>query len=67
MSQRPGFIVQVDQPTENGGVSPNAFRPFVSVQIRVHAPFLCRGSEVREALSEAFNQALDQIEGQVWR
>lgn len=67
MSSRPGFIIDHRVRTDNGGVSPNAYVAQVSVQLRVNAPPLCRRSEVREAICEAFNQALDQLEQEAWQ
>lgn len=37
MAQRPGFLVSMVVPCD-GGESPNAFVPQVTVEIRVHAP-----------------------------
>jgi hypothetical protein len=67
VSQRPGFIVDERRGTQHGGISPNAFMPYITVQVRLHAPPLCTRSEVVAALSEAYMEALDKIEEGPWR
>ena len=56
MSRRLGFVVRVDHESD-GGVSPNAYVPFVTVEVRVFYPPRATRDELDSALQDAFQQA----------
>lgn len=61
MSHRESAIVTHRVYTENGGVSPNAYVPEITVQIRVHFPPLVTDVELQMAFAEAVTQARRKI------
>jgi len=61
MAARKGLLAQVFQPCD-GGVSPNAFVPAITVDVRVHfPPFTATEDEVRSAMTEAVAQMHQRI------
>lgn len=59
MAQRPGFLVSKVVGVD-GGVSPNAYVPAVTVEIRVHYPPLQIG-RVEQILADAYAEAMDEL------
>lgn len=66
MGSRPGFIVDQRHPAD-GGISPNAYAPWISVQVRCHFPPRATRGQVINALSEAYLEALEEVETHPWR
>ena len=60
MSGRPGIVASAYVPAD-GGESPNAFKPFVSAEIRCHWPPLATDEQIRQAIDDAMHDALRQI------
>lgn len=60
MSARPGIIASAYVPAD-GGESPNAFKPFVTAEIRCHWPQLATDHEIGKALDDAMHDAFRQI------
>ena len=59
MSARPGINVSVKHKA-NGGVSPNAYIPFITAEVRCFWPPLATEAEVEAALGEAFESAITE-------
>lgn len=57
MSRRRGRTTTVVVPTD-GGESPNAYNPHITVEIRVFAPPHAPVPEVVDALNDAYREAL---------
>ena len=60
MSQRPGFVVDHQVPAD-GGVSPNAYVPVISVQVRCNWPPRATYEQVIEALGAAMGKAMAEL------
>lgn len=59
MSARPGVLVTVREAAD-GGVSPNAYVPMVSVEVRAFWPPKSEPEAVEEAIQRAADQAIDE-------
>lgn len=62
MSARANITVSHKTPCD-GGVSPNAYIPWITTEIRMHfPPTTVTADELREALDRAYAEALRKIE-----
>ena len=61
MSSRPGVQLTVRREAE-GGEHPNRYIGLVSAHVRVYWPPLVDIDEIRYALGEAYEKALDEID-----
>jgi hypothetical protein len=57
VSRRRGRTTTRVVPTD-GGVSPNAYNPNITVEIRVFAPPHCPSNEVVDVLNDAYREAV---------
>jgi hypothetical protein len=57
MSSRPGIVASIRNPTENAGVSPNAFVAEVTAELRMYWPPLATDAELEAAFVECVNLA----------
>lgn len=66
MSARASAYVIKDVPCD-GGESPNAFVPRITVEVRVHyPPNTVSHQQVQEALDEAYDDASQTLKKRVW-
>lgn len=61
MSRRRGFIGTAKVSTD-GGVSPNAYMPYVTAEVRVFAPPRATRAEIDVAIEEALADARRQLD-----
>lgn len=60
MSARPGVLVDVRRPAD-GGVSPNAYVPIISAEVRCFWPPRATEEEVAEVLREVFVETIRAV------
>lgn len=60
MSRRRGVVARVDLDTD-GGVSPNAYVPLVTCEVRVFWPPRATEAQIMDAIHDAADQAIEQV------
>jgi hypothetical protein len=61
MSKRPGITVSASMEAD-GGVSPNAYAPWISAEVRVFWPPLADRDAILDVLNKAVEMAMEKID-----